>query len=298
MVLSMTGFATKNFMLPLDEHSKVNIVISLKSLNSRFFETTFKLPHTLSNLETDLIKVLKKKLVRGHMYLTIYMSNQAVLKGNVEPSTKTIEGYLKAVQQIKKDFSSIEGNLSLDTLLTLPNVFMMEEKEIDPATIQLINDAVNTLVDDVIATKKEEGTTLQKDILQRIAIMTQEITAIDSAAQVLMHAQKEKVNQAIQELDADETKLAEVRKSALFMILDKIDIHEELVRFKSHLANITQQLESADIEKGKRLDFTLQELGREINTIAAKCSDANIGARAINIKVELEKAREQTQNIV
>jgi len=89
-----------------------------------------------------------------------------------------------------------------------------------------------------------------------------------------------------------------MRKNALFALLDKMDIHEEIVRFKSHLKSLHHQLDSAEIEKGKRLDFTLQELGREINTIAAKCSDATIGALAINVKVELEKAREQTQNIV
>jgi len=81
-------------------------------------------------------------------------------------------------------------------------------------------------------------------------------------------------------------------------MLDKIDIHEEIVRFKSHLATIDEQLSAPEAEKGKRLDFTFQELGREINTISAKCSDAAIGKRAINVKVEIEKAREQVQNIV
>jgi len=84
----------------------------------------------------------------------------------------------------------------------------------------------------------------------------------------------------------------------LYISLDKMDIHEEIVRFKSHLKNITQQLESEKKEKGKRLDFTLQELAREINTLSSKCSDASITSQAINIKVELEKSREQTQNIV
>jgi uncharacterized protein (TIGR00255 family) len=92
--------------------------------------------------------------------------------------------------------------------------------------------------------------------------------------------------------------LAELQRTAAYMTLEKMDINEEIVRFKSHLANFEQQLTAAGIEKGKRLDFTLQELAREINTIAAKCSDATIGAAAIDIKVELEKAREQVQNVV
>jgi len=297
MVLSMTGFATRAIVIQRDDGSKVNIAISIKSLNSRFFETTFKLPYTLSSIETELIKILKAKLLRGHIYLTIHMGNQVLLKGVVEPSMSTIEGYLTSIDHIKSTFN-LSGQLSLDALSQLPNVFIMEEKEIDQDVIKQISDATDSLIDVLIKTRKEEGLALKNDIMQRISIMEKEIKEISASATSLLEEQKNKVNAAIAEIELDETKLAEVRKAALYAILDKIDIHEEIVRFNSHLAKLNQTLESAELEKGKRLDFTLQELGREINTIAAKCSDASIGARAINIKVELEKAREQTQNIV
>ena len=113
-----------------------------------------------------------------------------------------------------------------------------------------------------------------------------------------MVSQKQKINEALAELENDTSKFAEMQKNALYAILDKIDVHEEIVRFKNHLKTLLASLESSDIEKGKRIDFILQELSREINTITAKCSDATISSHAINIKVELEKAREQTQNIV
>lgn len=297
MVLSMTGFATRAITLQRDDGNKVNISISIKSLNSRFFETTFKLPYTLSPVEIELIKILKNKLIRGHMYVTIHMSNQVLLKGIVEPSMSTVQGYLTSIEQIKTAYN-LSGQLSLDALSQLPNVFIMEEKEIDQDIIKQISDATSMLIDVLNNTRKEEGLNLKKDILQRTAIMRKEIKEIEQSATTLLEEQKNKVNAAIAQIDLDETKLAEVRKTALYAILDKIDIHEEIVRFNSHLAKLNETLESAEIEKGKRLDFTLQELGREINTIAAKCSDASIGARAINIKVELEKAREQTQNIV
>ncbi|MCX5922093.1 MAG: YicC family protein [Candidatus Dependentiae bacterium] len=297
MVLSMTGFATKAITVHLDPINKVNVSISIKTLNARFFETTFKMPYALSHIETDLISLLKTKLIRGHIYCTIYTDNQMLLKGQVEPSMTTIEGYLKSVEQIRKQFN-IESSLSLDSLLQLPNVFVMEEKKIDQATTQHIIEAMDQLIDDLIVAKEKEGLVLKNDLLQRASIVEQEMLAIEQAALKLIETQKEKVNKAVQEIELDESKLADVRKSALYAVLDKIDIHEEIVRFKSHIKNFHDQLESATIEKGKRLDFTLQELGREINTIAAKCSDATIGSRAINIKVELEKAREQTQNLV
>lgn len=297
MIVSMTGFATRSFTLPLDEKTKVNVIVSIKSLNSRFFETTCKLPYPLSHLETEFIKIFKKKLLRGHIFFTLYMGNQTVLKGTVEPSLSTIQGYIDSVGLIKKQFN-LEGALTLNNLIQLPYVFMTEEKEIDAATANLIFKTTHEVIDELISAKKEEGNALKKDLSQRIAIMQEEIKIIEQASNVLIEEQKHKVNQALQEIEQDESKLAETRKNALYAILDKIDIHEEIVRFKSHLQSISEQIESPDIEKGKRLDFTLQELGREINTIAAKCSDATIGTHAINIKVELEKAREQTQNIV
>ena len=102
----------------------------------------------------------------------------------------------------------------------------------------------------------------------------------------------------VAELSGTEDAHAELQRRAVYTALDKMDINEEIVRFKTHLKSLRSTLASDAAEKGKRIDFTLQELGREINTIAAKCSDASISTRAINIKVDLEKAREQAQNIV
>lgn len=297
MILSMTGFSSQSLTLPIDENTKVNLIISIKSLNSRYFETTCKLPYALSHIETEIIKILKKKLIRGHIYFTIYLGAQELLKGSVEPSITTIKGYLKAVDEIKSKFA-IDGSLSLDTLIQMPNVFLMEEREIDSAIIEKIFHAINNCIDALIKTKQEEGAALKKDLALRISNMEKEIRVIAVAAEKLIEEQKIKVNDALKEIETDESKIAEARKNALYAILDKIDINEEIVRFKSHLKSIAEQLESAELEKGKRLDFTLQEMGREINTIAAKCSDSTISAHAINIKVELEKAREQTQNIV
>lgn len=297
MVLSMTGFASKAITLQLDKNAKVNLTINLKSLNSRFFESTFKLPYALSNMETELLKILKKRLMRGHVYCTMHLDNQTLLKGTVEPSLAVIEGYRNAINTITSNFT-IEGSFTLESLLRLPDIFVFAEKELESHIAQTIYAGFNEVIDALIETKKQEGTALAKDLLQRIAIMEKELAQIENAFRSLIEEQKVKVNQAVQMLEGDESKFASARKDALYTILDKMDIHEEIIRFKSHVKSLTLQLESTEVEKGKRLDFTLQELGREINTISAKCSDAKIGAHAINIKVEVEKAREQAQNIV
>lgn len=297
MIRSMTGFAGKTAMLSLSNNEKGTFAISIKSLNSRFFEVTCKLHYQISNLETELIQLLKKKLHRGHVYLTIHIDNQALFKGTIEPSHKIIDGYVKAIEEIKNKFN-IGGNLSIDDLLLLPNVFIVEEKEIDDSTKRFIIDQVTHLIEDVIKSQEKEGLALKKDIEQRISVMQKEIDEIEAASKVLMQQQKEKVQATLKEVMNDESKFAEIQKNAAYALLDKMDIHEEIIRFKSHIKNLINQIESTEIELGKKLDFILQELAREINTIAAKCSDATIGKLAINVKVELEKAREQAQNIV
>ncbi|KIX85086.1 hypothetical protein J120_04115 [candidate division TM6 bacterium JCVI TM6SC1] len=294
---SMTGFTTITIPWLQEKGSKVIITISLKSLNARFFEAVVKAPYPLSLLETDIIKMLKNRLYRASVYLTIHTAMSGALKGTAELSAPVVESYIKAAQELKKQYGFAD-NLSLNTLFSLPNVFNTEEQTIDEKTKSHVLNYVSELITSLIAIQEQEGSTLKDDLKLRTLSIAEQIDHIERSAFEVLEQQKEKVGSVFHELEGDESKFAQARKDALYGILDKIDIHEEIVRFKSHLQNLILQLDSKEIEKGKRLDFTLQELMREINTITAKCSDAAIGARAINIKVELEKAREQIQNIV
>lgn len=296
MIRSMTGFATKSLMLTIHE-SKVPTTISIKSLNSRYFDSNCKLPYPLANLETEFIKLFKTKLHRGSITFTIHLANPNAFKGAVEPSTNTLKSYLTALDTIKKTFA-IEGTLSIANVLLLPNIFVTEEQELDEKTKNILFETTNQMVTDLIAMQSKEGEALKKDIIERIGVIDKEIKSIEIAFEALMITQKQKVNEALAEFENDVSKFAEMQKNAVYAVLDKIDVHEEIVRFKNHLKTLFASLESKDIEKGKRIDFILQELSREINTITAKCSDGTISSHAINIKVELEKAREQTQNIV
>jgi uncharacterized protein (TIGR00255 family) len=297
MIQSMTGFASRTLALTNATGEKTNIAISLKTLNYRFFETTFKLPYMLSSLETKLIKICKQKLIRGHVYLTVHVSNPNVFRSSVQPALTIVQGYIDAIQKIKARHAIVQP-ITLDHILSLPNVFVLEESDVDQDVERMIFDTINELIDSVIAARAVEGEVLSRDLSARIAVMTEEINAITQAYHRLIESQKEKINKMAQEVASDENLQANARQEALYALLDKMDIHEEIIRFKSHLSDMQEQLASSALEQGKRLDFTLQELGREINTIAAKCSDATISKRAINTKVEIEKAREQVQNIV
>ncbi len=297
MMQSMTGFATKAVTITKGKDQKANIAIHLKTLNSRYFEVTIKLPPALSHLETDLIKLFKKTLHRGSIFLTVYVDNPAIFKGAIEPAMQTVKNYMSAITRIQKEFA-FQEDPTLSLITRLPNVFSVEEQVLDKQSAQAILKATHELIATVIQEREKEGAQLQKDLVKLFTAMEKEINTVETRYHEHMEEQKQKLKSLLEELGDDQSEMAEIKKSALYTILDKIDINEEIVRFQSHLKNISQLLGDDQPEKGKRIDFTLQELAREINTIAAKCSDALISNHAINIKVEIEKAREQAQNIV
>lgn len=293
----MTGFASKTLTIIRDKDNKANVSIHLKTLNARYFELNAKLPHALSHIETDLLKLFKKTLHRGYVYFNVFIDNPSIFKGAIEPSMGIVEGYISSIDKISARLK-IKEKISLETLVRLPNIFNVKEQDIDKKSSDVIMKATTQLIKQLILERKKEGAELKKDFELRFAIMAKEIDIIKSRSKQLIEEQKKKINLLTQELKDEQNDVAETRKGVLYAMLDKMDIHEEIVRFQSHLKNLNALLQSSDAEKGKRLDFTLQELAREINTITAKCSDSKICEQAINIKVEIEKAREQTQNIV
>lgn len=297
MVQSMTGFASKTITITKGKDQKAHIALHLKTLNSRYFEVNTKLTHLLFNLETELIKRFKRSLYRGYVHFVVHLDNPSIFKGAIEPTIETAKDYVSAITRIKKE-CKIKDPVTLDMIVRLPNIFNVEEKGLDKQSVAAIMKTVGQLIDTVIQERKKEGAYLKKDLEKRIQFMTTEMSAIEKRSREHITEQKEKLNTLLQQLEGDTSDAAETRKNALYTFLDKIDIHEEIVRFQSHLKNIDHLLDSASVEKGKRLDFTLQELVREINTITAKCADAEITRIAIDIKVEIEKAREQAQNIV
>ncbi len=294
---SMTGFASKNFAIALSPEAQAQITLSIKSLNSRFFETTFKLPYALSNLETELMQRSKAKLKRGHVFFTINMTNPNIFKAGVEPSLPVVHSYVAAAEKIKQKFG-IDGELTISDIVDLPNVFSIEEVSIDETLRSTILEETELVLDALVAVRAEEGARIVKDIQYRANKLADAITLVEQNSKAVIEARREKIKQELAALGVNLDTTAEAQRALLFTEITKMDVTEEIVRFKSHLQAIKNLLASDELEKGKRLDFTIQELNRETNTIASKSADATIAALAINIKVDLEKMREQTQNIV
>lgn len=306
MILSMTGFSSKTFALPAPEQSSISgekpliqITMTLKTLNSRFFEANCKLPYALTGLETELIKIFKAELIRGNIFFTMHMANPYALTSSIEPARATVAGYVQSVKQIQEQFN-IQGELTINSLLLLPHVFENQEQIINQELeTQLLTEA-KKLVDQLNVVREHEGHNLKQDLLSRIKIIKDNFTELEPRAQIVMEQKKAQLFQNLHTLLANQKQemTEQAQNAFLYNQLDRIDIHEEIVRFKTHLESLITVINSKEREKGKKLDFTLQELFREINTLTSKGSDAALSSFAINIKVELEKMREQTQNIV
>jgi uncharacterized protein (TIGR00255 family) len=291
----MTGFASKTASLHFAEAGDVTLAVELKSINSRFFEVVSKLPSMLSSLEVKIIQQLQHKLLRGRVYLTVRFVEDGDNVGSAVLSGKAVEDYLGIAKTIKEKYN-VAGELTLHDLLSLPNVFVTTRQELTKETEAVVLDFIDKIADGLLKTRQEEGAQLEKDLRKRFAICGDQMTKIQKEAYVCMDRLKKDIETKREHEEGDE--LAKLQLVDAYVLLNKIDVHEEITRFESHLKSVETLLESTQTDKGKRLDFILQELLRETNTTMAKCSNFDISSCCVNIKVELEKAREQVQNIV
>ncbi len=299
----MTGFASKIVEIPISKTEKLSLSMHLKALNSRYFETTCKLPYLLSHCEVSIHRILKKKLERGHIYLMIKVQQDAT-RHVLLPSKTTIQQYLTAIEQIQK-ICKIKESVSLSTILQLPNIFQIEEETVQGSAEEKVLQAIENLTDELIETRVSEGKILSADILLQMKNILKNLQNIKKTSAQVIAEKKEALHGFIEKLQniptdqiSVEKSIIETQKTILLTELEKIDIHEEIVRANVHAQNIIDILKDKNELKGKKLDFTLQELNREINTIASKCSHSKMSALTIDMKTDIEKAREQVQNIL
>jgi uncharacterized protein (TIGR00255 family) len=292
----MTGFSTVTTMIDLKSAGRVSLAIEVKAVNSRFFESVCKLPSLLSTLEVSINSILQRSLLRGRVYLTIRLGRENEAFESIALSERALQGYVAAAQAIKEKFG-VQGELTLHDLMQLPNVFVAERSELSSEEETVVLDLIKQAAEKLNATRREEGNTLQQDIDMRLLLCSKKVEEIKLAFEQLMVEQKKLIVQYLEPAQSGDEQ-AKANLESAYSVLNKIDINEEVTRFKSHLSSVQTFLNLQQTEKGKRLDFILQELMREVNTMMAKCSNYQISSAAVDIKVELEKIREQIQNIV
>lgn len=295
MLISMTGFYSTSERMQFSGNRNTTITVEIKTLNSRFFEITAKLPGSLSNLELSLTALLQSKLTRGRVYLNINFDKRDASLEAIAPSFDLVQQYLDAAQQLKEKFK-IDGALSIADVMHFPQALVVHDQKLDNSDEQKIIDLVARASDKLIEIRTQEGMRLEKDFSALFSTAAQKVALVEQTFASELERHKLTLKDVMTSLPAGEQSNSQIEE--LQLVLKKMDIHEEITRFKSHLDGVTAFLKVSTVEKGKRLDFTLQELLRETNTMMAKSSAFPISTACIDIKVELEKAREQVQNIV
>ena len=292
MVKSMTGFGRCEIT-----EGERKFTVEMKSVNHRYLDVNPRMPRKLNFLETAVRSTLKQRLQRGKIDLFIsyedLSENQVSLKYN---ETLAAE-YLTYLQKMSETFS-LENDIRVSTLSRYPEVLTMEEQAVDEDELWIgLSKALNGAVDQMIESRTKEGAHLKEDIIGKLDGLKELVDFIEDRSPIIIREYREKLEGKVKEL-LEDTQIEESRiASEVVIYADKICTDEEIVRLKSHIKMMKETLESGKPSIGPRLDFIAQEMNRESNTILSKTKDIEISNVGITLKTEIEKIREQIQNI-
>ena len=288
MIYSMTGFGKCQLNLP---HANFNIEV--KSLNSKQLDTNIKISSVYREKEIELKNLLSTKLKRGKIELSVWKESSEIQNSH-KLNIALIKDYHQQILNLKKDLG-FESDI-FPVLLKMPNILQKEDTKLDDNEWLEIFKGINTAVDELIQFRLAEGNKLEKDIILRINLIIDYLEEITPYAKVRIERVKENLLNKINDLkinNIDENRL----EQELIYYLEKQDITEEQVRLKAHLDYFLQTIRS-EAPNGKKLGFISQEIGREINTIGSKSSDAEMQKIVVQMKDELEKIKEQLLNVL
>jgi uncharacterized protein (TIGR00255 family) len=291
MTKSMTGYGKGQFVGD-DAHYSVEI----KTVNHRYSDVTIKLPRSLMFIERELKKQVSQRLIRGK--IDVFVSRETAGQSQLVPVLNdALAGeYVKLFRSMSRQFD-LSSEVPLSLIATQKDVVQLQESDIDEESVRInLNQALAKCLDAVEKMRIQEGGVLQQDIKQRLDDIELMLSDIEVRAPQVVTEWQQKLTARLERLqegvDVDPQRIAQ----EIAIVADKCDICEELVRFKSHLLQF-RQLFIAEDAVGRQMDFLLQELNRETNTMGSKSNDAELTRQVVAIKAELEKIREQVQNI-
>ena len=291
MIKSMTGFGR----CEVQKDSR-KFTVELKSVNHRYLDVNIRMPKKLNFFETAIRTLLKSYANRGKVDIFITYEDLSQTQVSVKYNAALAAEYMKYLKQMEDEFG-LENDVRVSTLSRYPEVFTMEEQSEDEEELwNGLKEALEGAFTQFVETRKTEGENLKKDITSKLDLLSEQIGFIEERSPQIVAEYREKLEDKMKELLAD-TQIEESRiASEVILFADKICTDEEVVRLKSHISHMRNTLEEKD-EIGRKLDFIAQEMNREANTILSKANDIEVSDRAISLKTEIEKIREQIQNI-
>lgn len=291
MISSMTGYGRAD-----RTEDGFRITVEISTVNNRFLEFQIRLPKTLAELEQRIKKLLSSRLHRGKVAFSLTVDNDHPESGRLSLDSDNADMYYNILKDLKARFD-LTGKISLDHFVNLPDLITAEVGEVNIEQIwNLVQPACIDAIDNLCRMRQAEGQSLFTDFTERLDLLSNIVIRIKNRAVDNVHIYKEKLGQRIKELLKDVPVDDQRIGMETALMAEKMDVTEETTRLKAHIESFRQTL-IRDDAVGKRLTFILQEMHREANTISAKAADYEISSLIIDIKEELEKLREQVQNI-
>lgn len=290
MPLSMTGYGAAEGLVAGGQ-----LRVEIRTVNHRFFNPAFRVPTELVPLEGELRERLRKGFDRGHVSVSVRWLSSPAAAGALQLNVDRAREAMARLRELQTAVG-LSGEISLDLLSRQLDVLTVEGAELPAATWQDLEPVVATAMSDCVAMRRREGDVLAAELKGRLAELTRLAGLVEGRAPLRLVRERDRLREAVAQL-LDRRPVDEARLSQELAILaDRLDVTEELVRLRAHLAAATEALAN-DAPVGKQLGFLAQEIGREINTIGSKGNDAEIAHWVIAMKGELEKFREQVENL-
>jgi len=292
LLKSMTGFGRGEAVL-----NGRRFIAEIKTVNNRHRDLFVRLPRSLQAIEDEVRSQVSAVINRGRVEVTLQMEKEGVeLEYDLQLNVPLVRSYLRIFNQLNEEFG-LEGKVRAEDLCQMKDVLLVKPEELDLAAARdAFREAVRLALEACDSMRVQEGKALKEDFLKRLALIEDHLNEVQNRAGLVVEDYKRRLRQRVehvaQGMPIDENRL--MQEIAIFA--DRCDITEELVRARSHLEQFSSYLAAED-SVGRRLDFLLQEINREITTMSSKASDSGISARGVEIKAELEKVREQVQNV-
>ncbi len=291
MIVSMTGFGRGQA-----ERDGFTATVELRSVNNRYLDVSVRLPRIASPYEPDVLAAIRQAFSRGRIAAQIELKLPPEAGLLPRLNVNIARQYLAQLEALRAE-AGLSDPIRLEHLLALPDLFERAEvSEEDERIRQVLMDALTQAIKALQATRRQEGMLLQADLEARLEAIARRVDAIEARAPERLVEAREKLHNRVQELLRDDQIDPDRLELEIVLLADRLDITEECVRLRAHLQHFREALQ-AEEPSGRRLNFLTQELHREANTISAKANDATIALLAVEIKEEVEKIREQIQNI-
>lgn len=291
MIKSMTGYGRSEKVTPT-----AKCTVEIKSVNHRYLDLSIKLPRKLNMFEAEIRDVLKDYIQRGKVDVYVSFEDYSKESVNIKYNSEIAAEYVKYFAQMSEEFE-LDNDIRVSALSRMPEVLVSEDENINEEEIwKLVKEALIEACDAFVVTRIKEGENLKNDLLEKLDSMSTNVAFIEERYPQIIEDYKNRLTGKIKEV-LDDKQIDESRiLTEVCIYSDKVCVDEEMVRLKSHIEAVKEALTSGGAV-GKRLDFLAQELNREANTTLSKSTDIEISNVAITIKTEIEKIREQIQNI-